>query len=122
MIWGALGNTTNLAARLQAMSRELEAAVVIDRPTFERGREAAASFVDQGELPIRGRSDPERVFASSAVARLTRVTRSRSRAEPEAGAGKAGWLGPRVRGPLPRARTAGGGRSIRDVGLDRFIT
>ena len=63
VIWGALGNTTNLAARLQAMSRELQAAVVIDRPTFERGREAAASFVDQGELPIRGRSDPERIFA-----------------------------------------------------------
>lgn len=63
VIWGALGNTTNLAARLQAMSRELQAAIVIDRPTYERGREAAASFIDQGELPIRGRSDPERVFA-----------------------------------------------------------
>jgi adenylate cyclase len=63
VIWGALGNTTNLAARLQAMSRELKAAVVVDWPTYERGRAAAGEFVDQGELPIRGRNDPERVYA-----------------------------------------------------------
>jgi class 3 adenylate cyclase len=63
VIWGALGNTTNLAARLQAMSRELSAAIVIDRPTYERGRSAAGGFVDQGELPIRGRNDPERIYA-----------------------------------------------------------
>jgi adenylate cyclase len=63
VIWGALGNTTNLAARLQAMSRELTAAVVIDALTFERAREEAAGFVDQGELPIRGRSEAQRVYA-----------------------------------------------------------
>jgi adenylate cyclase len=63
VIWGALGNTTNLAARLQAMSRELDAAVVIDAPTFERATEAATDFVDQGELPIRGRSEAQRVYA-----------------------------------------------------------
>jgi class 3 adenylate cyclase len=63
VIWGALGNTTNLAARLQAMSRELAAAVVIDASTWQRGGDAAAGFVDQGELPIRGRSDPERIYA-----------------------------------------------------------
>jgi adenylate cyclase len=63
VIWGALGNTTNLAARLQAMSRELDAAVVIDSATFERSSGAAAGFVDQGELPIRGRSEAQRVYA-----------------------------------------------------------
>lgn len=63
VIWGALGNTTNLAARLQAMSRELDAAVVIDAPTWQRGGAEAAGFVDQGELPIRGRREPERVYA-----------------------------------------------------------
>jgi class 3 adenylate cyclase len=63
VIWGALGNTTNLAARLQAMSRELAAAVVVDAPTWQRGGDAAAGFIDQGELPIRGRRDPERVYA-----------------------------------------------------------
>jgi class 3 adenylate cyclase len=63
VIWGALGNTTNLAARLQAMSRELVASVVIDAVTRERAREAAVGFVDQGELPVRGRSQGERAFA-----------------------------------------------------------
>ncbi len=62
-IWGALGNTTNLAARLQAMSRELSAAIVVDAATFERCAGAAADLVDQGELPIRGRREPARVFA-----------------------------------------------------------
>jgi class 3 adenylate cyclase len=62
-IWGALGNTTNLAARLQAMTRELDAAVVVDAATFERCGPVAADLVDQGELPIRGRSEPARVFA-----------------------------------------------------------
>jgi class 3 adenylate cyclase len=63
VIWGALGNTTNLAARLQAMSRELVASVVIDAATRERAREAAADFVDQGELPVRGRTQGQRAFA-----------------------------------------------------------
>jgi class 3 adenylate cyclase len=45
------------------MSRELDAAVVIDAPTFERAKEAATDFVDQGELPIRGRSEAQRVYA-----------------------------------------------------------
>ncbi len=63
VIWGALGNTTNLAARLQAMSRELAASVVIDAATRERARDAAADFVDQGELPVRGRTQGQRAFA-----------------------------------------------------------
>jgi class 3 adenylate cyclase len=62
-IWGALGNTTNLAARLQAMSRELGAAIVVDAATFERCDGTAGDLVDQGELPIRGRSEPARVYA-----------------------------------------------------------
>ena len=63
VIWGALGNTTNLAARLQAMSRELSASVVIDASTFRGARDVAEDFVDQGELPIRGRNHPERIYA-----------------------------------------------------------
>lgn len=63
VIWGALGNTTNLAARLQAMSRELVASIVIDAATWDRAGEATSDFVDQGELPIRGRSDAERAYA-----------------------------------------------------------
>jgi class 3 adenylate cyclase len=45
------------------MSRELSAAIVVDAPTFERCGPGAADLVDQGELPIRGRSEPARVYA-----------------------------------------------------------
>ena len=38
MIWSAIGNTTNLAARLQSLTRELAASLVIDRATWERAR------------------------------------------------------------------------------------
>jgi len=36
MIWSAIGNTTNLAARLQSLTPELGASVVIDADTWER--------------------------------------------------------------------------------------
>ena len=63
VIWGALGNTTNLAARLQAMSRELGASIVLDGLTRARSQAESRGFEDRGELPIRGRSDPEQIYA-----------------------------------------------------------
>ena len=38
LIWTAIGNTPNLAARLQALTRELGAAIVIDPPTWREAR------------------------------------------------------------------------------------
>ena len=63
VIWGALGNTTNLAARLQAMSRELGASIVVDGLTRARSQAVSRGFEDRGELPVRGRSDPEQIYA-----------------------------------------------------------
>ncbi len=34
MIWSAIGNTTNLAARLQSLTRDLDASLVIDNGTW----------------------------------------------------------------------------------------
>lgn len=63
-IWTAIGNTVNLAARLQSMTRELGAAVAIDDTTFRRaGRETCAAFVRHVDLAIRGRTQPETVHA-----------------------------------------------------------
>jgi class 3 adenylate cyclase len=63
-IWTVIGNTVNLAARLQSMTRELDAAVAIDDTTFRRaGRETCAAFVRHGDLAIRGRAQPETVHA-----------------------------------------------------------
>lgn len=63
MIWSAIGNTTNLAARLQSLTRDLEAAVLIDAPTREWAQAAAADFEKRPEVPIRGRRATQDVYA-----------------------------------------------------------
>jgi class 3 adenylate cyclase len=62
LIWSAIGNTTNLAARLQSLTRELDAAIVIDTTTFERGQPAAADFDERADLAIRGRRETQDVY------------------------------------------------------------
>jgi class 3 adenylate cyclase len=63
MIWSAIGNTTNLAARLQRLTREFDAAVVIDAPTWQRAQASAADFEKRPAVPIRGRRETQDVYA-----------------------------------------------------------
>jgi class 3 adenylate cyclase len=63
MIWTAIGNTPNLAARLQSLTRELDAAVVIDGPTWEKAQAAAADFEKRPDVPIRGRRETHDLYA-----------------------------------------------------------
>ena len=44
MIWTALGSTTNLAARLQGFTRDLNVAIIFDLPTFRAGGDEADDF------------------------------------------------------------------------------
>ncbi len=63
VIWTAVGNTVNLAARLQALTRELDALIAIDRRTYDRaGRAAVAGFRCCENTRIRGRGAREDVF------------------------------------------------------------
>lgn len=62
LIWSAIGNTTNLAARLQALTRELGASIAIDARTFAAVGAAAADFVAHPHIAIRGREEPEDVY------------------------------------------------------------
>ncbi|MEE8476145.1 MAG: adenylate/guanylate cyclase domain-containing protein [Myxococcota bacterium] len=62
MIWSVIGNTTNLAARLQSLTRELDAALVIDRATWERAQPTAAGFEKRPDQPIRGRRETQDVY------------------------------------------------------------
>jgi len=66
-IWTAIGNTVNLAARLQQLTRSMDAAMVIDRPTWRGARYVAAHFVCHERTPIRGRSEPEDVWVLPAA-------------------------------------------------------
>ena len=54
-LWGVLGDTTNLAARLQALAPELGATIAIDGATHRGAGELARAFVAHADTPIRGR-------------------------------------------------------------------
>ena len=63
LIWSAIGNTTNLAARLQSLTRELGAAIAIDAATEARAGYVCADFDPHPQLAIRGRSERQDVWA-----------------------------------------------------------
>jgi class 3 adenylate cyclase len=62
LIWSAIGNTTNLASRLQSLTRELEAAIVIDSRTYRGARPSCAGFELHARRAIRGRKEPEDIY------------------------------------------------------------
>ncbi len=62
LIWSVIGNTTILAARLQGLTRQLDAAMVIDAATWKAAGDAACDFASQAEIAVRGRSRAEDVY------------------------------------------------------------
>jgi adenylate cyclase len=69
-IWCVIGNTTNLAARLQAMTKDLGVSLLIDDATRRAAGALAAGFSER-ELRVRGRA--ERVRAHLAPGPLARA-------------------------------------------------
>lgn len=69
MAFTVIGDTVNLASRLQAMTRELGAVLCASEALVHRARSDGAAavdldgLVDRGEQPVRGREQPVRVFA-----------------------------------------------------------
>jgi class 3 adenylate cyclase len=76
LIWTAIGNTPNLGARLQSLSRELNAAIVIDAATWMAAGALAADFERHAHTPIRGRRQTEDVYALPLAAPAVRSSRS----------------------------------------------
>jgi class 3 adenylate cyclase len=62
LIWTVVGNAPNLAARLQALTRDLDAAIVIDAVTWRRAGYVAADFLRRERVAVRGRTAPEDVY------------------------------------------------------------
>ncbi len=62
LLWTALGDTTNLAARLQGLSRELGAAMVVDLATWRGAGDAASEFTSKEQVLIRGRRRREDLY------------------------------------------------------------
>ena len=63
LIWSAVGNTINLASRLQSLTRDLGALIAIDTLTRTRAGYVCADFEHHAEVSIRGRSDRCNVWA-----------------------------------------------------------
>ena len=61
-IWAAIGNTTNLAARLEALTRTLPASIVIDDLTHQRCVETVADFRPRDDVRLKGRDGFFRVW------------------------------------------------------------
>jgi class 3 adenylate cyclase len=62
-IWSALGNTTNLAARLEKLTREIDAAIALDEATWKAAGPAGEGFGLHPGQRIRGRTEPVDVYA-----------------------------------------------------------
>jgi len=62
-IWSALGATTNLASRLQSMTRDLGAAALIDGPTYDNSGAIARFLRPLGPLRVRGFQERVEVYA-----------------------------------------------------------
>jgi adenylate cyclase len=63
VFWTAVGDVTNLAARLERLTRDLRTSLVIDARTWSRGGPAAEGFERRPLVPIRGRPDRQDVYA-----------------------------------------------------------
>ncbi len=61
-IWTAIGNTTNLAARLEALTRDVDASMVIDATTFAAAGDAAFGLSKKAGVEIRGRDEPQDIY------------------------------------------------------------
>lgn len=58
LIYTAVGDTVNLAARLQSLTRDLAAAMAIDASTYDAGGDATVGLEPRPGTPIRGRDAP----------------------------------------------------------------
>lgn len=61
-IWSAIGNTTNLASRLQSLTRDLDIAIAIDVATREAAGIEADDFELYANVPIRGRRQVQDIY------------------------------------------------------------
>jgi adenylate cyclase len=63
LIWSAIGDTSNLAARLQGLTRKLNATIVVDSTTKMMAGTVADDFERHDSMPIRGRRQNEVVYS-----------------------------------------------------------
>jgi class 3 adenylate cyclase len=98
-IWSAIGNTTNLAARLERLTRELGASIVIDEPTFVAAGRDAVDFERRSDVAIRGLRTPHAVFVQSRGSLAAEAERRGSCDSPPPRSVRSSWSSPPPRTP-----------------------
>jgi adenylate cyclase len=61
-VWSAMGNNVNLAARLEGLTKALDASVVVDAATFARLEQGASLFHLEEAITVKGRDAPVDVY------------------------------------------------------------
>ena len=61
-VWAAIGVTTNMAGRLQELTRSLEVSIAIDEPTWKEAGASVRGFERHPAIRIRGRAEPHDVW------------------------------------------------------------
>ena len=69
LVWSVIGNTTNRAARLQGLSRDLDASIVVDAETRNCAGYVCSDFELRPGVALRGRSAPEDLWTLALAAR-----------------------------------------------------
>ena len=59
----SMGNIPNFASRLEGLTRNLDAAIVIDETTHDRIEDERAGFERYDGIPIKGRDEAFTVYA-----------------------------------------------------------
>jgi class 3 adenylate cyclase len=65
LVWSVVGNTTNLAARLQALTRELGHPIAVCEATHAKVASLGLGFTAHEKIAIRGRTDGVDVYTLS---------------------------------------------------------
>jgi adenylate cyclase len=63
-VWSAMGNTANYASRLESLTRDLDASIVLDGTTRDRSDSESAEFERHDGIPIKGREGAFSVYAA----------------------------------------------------------
>ena len=60
--WKVTGDVVNVAARIEALTRELDAPILVSEVVWEAEGGVAVRARDRGSVPIRGRGERLRLF------------------------------------------------------------